>query len=242
MCTILYYVMSEFAAPESWNPDVGTGKVSEKASEQAREQSAAAAAQGKQMARDEKRARKRDDRVAATIRQFLGDEKHAHLFQLISHLSARDCPSVFVLALLSLIHKPSLEAVEEYIREHEIVLDLPESRNLKNHGNGLSTEVKSALLLWISRLSLVMTTDTEKILSKLMVDEDNIDGTVLQLSTFVLVDFFEQQEITIPFDDLQPLTIKILQDVIEPHMETMEKYFARMREEKNPTQEQEKDE
>ncbi len=224
--------MSEFAAPESWNPGEGTGKVSEKASEQAREQFAAAAAQGKQMARDEKRARKRDDRVAATIRQFLGDEKHAHLFQLISHLSARDCPSVFVLALLSLIHEPSREAVEEYIREHEIVLDLPESRSLKGESSDLSTEVKSALLLWISRLSLVMTTDTEKILSKLMVDEDNIDGTVLQLATFVLVDFFEQQEMTIPFDELQPLTIKILQDVIEPHMETMEKYFARLREEK----------
>ncbi len=224
--------MSEFAGPESWNPDEGTGKVSEKASEKAREQFAASAAQGKQMARDEKRARKRDDRVASTIRQFLGDERYAHLYQLISRLSARDCPSVFILALLSLIHEPSREAVEEYILERNIVLDLPENRSLKDD-NGLGVEAKSSILLWISRLSLVMATDTEKILSKLMVDEDNIDGTVLQLSTYVLVDFFERQTLAIPFEDLQPLTIKILQDVMEPHMETMEKYFARLREEQS---------
>ncbi len=231
--------MSEFGA-ESWSPDEGaTGKVSEKASEQAREQSAAAAAQGKQMARDEKRARRRDDRVAATIRQFLDDEHYAHLFQLISRLSARDCPSVFILALLSLIHQPSREAVEEYIREREIVLELPESKSLQSsQSSDLSSEIKGELLLWIARLSLVMATDTEKILSKLMVDEDNIDGVVLQLSTFTLVDFFEQQKMLIPFEDLQPLTIKILQDVIEPHMETMERYFARLREEQNGTEEE----
>lgn len=234
--------MQGFSGPESATPDEGTGHVSEQASEKAREQFAAGAAQSKQMAKDEKKARKRDDRVAATIRQFLGDEHYAHLFQLMSRLAARDCPSVFILAILSLIHTPSREAVQEYIIEHKIVLDVPESRNLRDGQDDLSPEVRSELLLWIGRLSLVMTTDTEKILSKLMVDEDNIDGTVLQLSTFVLVDFFEQQKMTIPFEDLQPLTIKILQDVIEPHMETMERHFARIREQQNPKNDDEKDE
>lgn len=232
--------MQGFSGPESASPDEGTGKISEQASEKAREDFAAGAAQSKQMARDEKKSRKRDDRVAATIRQFLDDEHYAHLFQLISRLAARDCPSVFILAILSLIHTPAREAVEEYITEHNIVLDLvPASRNLRENRNDLSPEVRGELLLWISRLSLVMATDTEKILSKLMVDEDNIDGTVLQLSTFTLVDFFEQQKMLIPFEDLQPLTIKILQDVIEPHMETMERYFAKLREEQNPKEEDE---
>lgn len=230
--------MPGLSGPESAMPDEGTGHVSEQASEQAREQFAAGMAQSKQMARDEKKARKRDDRVAATIRQFLGDEHYAHLFQLISRLAARDCPSVFILAILSLIHQPSREAVEEYILERRIVLDLPESRNLREGHEDLNAEVRGELLLWIGRLSLVMATDTEKILSKLMVDENNIDGTVLQLSTFTIVDFFEQQKMLIPFEDMQPLAIKILQDVIEPHMETMEKYFARLREEQNPVKDE----
>lgn len=221
-----------FAGPESAGPGEGgdgsTGAVSEQLSEQAKEQFQQAATQNKQLAKEEKKVRKRDDRVAQTIRQFLGDEHYAHLFQLISRLAARDCPSVFILALLSLIHRESREAVEEYIAERKIVLDLPASpSSLK--GDVLSTETREAILLWISRLSLVMSTDTEHILSKLMVDENNIDGTVLQLATFVLVDFFEQHKRLVPFEQLQPLTIKILQDVVEPHMDVMEAYFARIK-------------
>ena len=224
--------MPEFSGPESWTPGEGGGQASEGVSERAKEQFAQAQAQGKQMAQQEKKARKRDDRVAQTIKHFLTDERYSHLFQLISRLAARDCPSVFILALLSLMHEPSREAVEDYIAEHKIVLNLPMMpSSMRDHGDGLSSEIRSEILLWISRPSLIMSTDTERILSKLMVDEDNIDGTVLQLSTFVLVHYFEHVEWPIPFEKLQPLTIKILQDVIEPHMEVMERYFARMKEE-----------
>ncbi len=231
--------MYAFAGPESAGPGEGgdgsTGSVSEQLSEQAKEQFQQAAIQNKQLAKEEKKARKRDDRVAQTIRQFLGDDHYAHLFQLISRLAARDCPSVFILALLSLIHDGAREAVEEYIAERKIVLDLPASpSSLKDDGLGVKT--REELLLWISRLSLVMSTDTEHILSKLMVDENNIDGTVLQLATFVLVDFFGHHKRPVPFDQLQPLTIKILQDVIEPHMDVMEAYFARLKAEEKQTE------
>ncbi len=232
--------MPEFSGPESFTPGEGSSGASEQVSEQAKEQFRDSAAQGKQSAKDEKRAKKRDDRVAQAIRQFLGDEQHAHLFQLISRLAARDCPSVFILALTSLVHAGSREAVEEYIAEKKLVLDLPRTPNsLANRDDGLSAEARGEILLWISRLSLVISTDTEHILSRLMVDESNIDGTVLQLATFVLVDFFEQLSRPVPFEQLQPLTIKILQDVIEPHMETMERYFARIHEEQSSKEENE---
>ncbi len=231
--------MSEFAGPESWSPDEGTGKVSEKASEAAREQFRASQAQGQQMMREEKKAKRRDDGVAKIIRQFLSDERYAHLFQLISRLAARDCPSIFILALLSLIHQPSREAVEEYIRERNVILDLPASKSMTSDADHFSLETKGEILLWISRLSLVMSTDTERVLSKLMIDEDNIDGNVLQLATFVLVEFFVNIGKAIPFQELQPLTIKILQDVIEPHMETMQRYFESMKEGQGETSEDE---
>ncbi len=230
--------MPEFSDPESFTPGEGSSGVSEQVSEQAKEQFRDAAAQGKQSAKDEKKARKRDDRVAQTIRQFLESDDHAHLFQLISRLAARDCPSIFILALTSLIHEGSREAVEEYITEKQIVLDLPQTpSSLANRDDGLSAEARGKILLWISRLSLVISTDAEHILSRLMVDESNIDGTVLQLATFVLVDFFEQLNCPVPFEQLQPLTIKILQDVIEPHMETMERYFVRIHEEQSAKEE-----
>lgn len=226
--------MAEFGGPESFSPDEGGGSASEGVSEQAKARFAQAQQQIKQIAKEEKKARKRDDRVAATIRQFLGDDKYAHLFQLISHLSARDCPSVFILAILSLIHEGSLAAVEEFIAEHKMVIAKPDLGSLTVGTQGkLPPEMQEKLLLWSSRLELVLSTDAERILSRLMVDEGNIDGALLQFTTFVLVDFFEASGREAPYEALQPLTIKILQDLIEPHMGVMQEYFDRLRKEKN---------
>jgi hypothetical protein len=181
-------MMNEFGGPESFTPGEGGSGASEQVSEQAKQRFAAAQQQIKQIAKEEKKARKRDDRVAQTIKQFLGDDKYAHLFQLISRLVARDCPSIFILAVLSLIHKESLETVEEFISEQHIKIEAPSSEESGLEA-GLPPEVRQALLFWTTRLELVLNMDAERILSRLMVDEGNIDGTVLQFTTFVLVDF-----------------------------------------------------
>ncbi len=230
--------MSELGGFESAAPDEGATAGSEKVSEQAKERFAAGQQQAKQQSRDEKKAKKRDDKVAETIRQFMSDEKYAHLYQLISRLVARDCPSIFILAVLSLIHKPSLEAVEDFIAEQKVVIKTPELHTMEKN-DGLSTEARRDILLWTTRLELVMQTDTIKILGKLMVDEGNIDGSVLQLTTFVLVDYFEKIGSPVPYADLQPLTIKVLQDILEPHMETMEKHFQAQREAEKKEEEDE---
>lgn len=228
--------MSGFGGLESFTPGEGSTSASEGVSESAKQRFAQAQQQIKQIGREEKKARKRDDRVAATIRQFMGDKRYAHLFPLISHLAARDCPSVFILAVLSLIHQESLQTVEDYVAEHHIVIEAPDMSDLVIAGhNKLSPEVQEKILFWSARLELVMNIDAEKILSRLMVDEGNIDGAVLQLTTFVLADFLEAIGTPIPYEELQPLTIKILQDILEPHMEVMEKYFAMQRAAKEPS-------
>ncbi len=216
---------------EASAPGEGGSGASEALSENAKQRFAASQQQSKQQQREEKKARKRDDRVAQTIRQFLGDDQYAHLFQLISRLAARDCPSIFILALLSLIHKGAREAVEEYIAEQHMVVEPPDTHPQHLGKETLPKEIREILILWTARLALVLSLDTEKILSRLMVDEGNIDGTVLQLTTFVLVDFFANQERPVAYDKLQPLTVKILQDIIEPYIDVMEKYFAKLKEE-----------
>ncbi len=230
--------MSEFGGLESFSPSEGGIPASEGVSESAKERFAQAQQQIKQIIKEEKKSRKRDDRVVATIRQFLGDERYAHLFQLIARLAAMDCPSIFILAVLSLIHKGSLETVEEYIMEHTLILEPPDMKTLTLSGkNKLSPEIQEKILFWTARLELVMSIDTIKILSRLMVDEGNIDGAVLQLATFVLVDFFRDAGTPIPFDELQPLTIKILQDILEPYMEVMTNHFAAERAKQTPDEE-----
>lgn len=222
--------MSEFGGLESFTPGESGNAASEGVSESAKQRFAQAQQQTKQLQKEEKKARKRDDKVAGTIKQFLADDRYAHLFQLISRLAAMDCPSIFILSLLSLIHQESLETVEDYIAEHKMVLETPDMTSLVVAGKSkLPPELQEKILFWTARLELVMSTDAEKILSRLMVDEGNIDGSVLQLATFVLVDFFSASDSPIPYEDLQPLTIKILQDILEPYMEMMEKYFAALR-------------
>lgn len=228
--------MSETGNFENFAPGEGGGSASEQVSEKAKEQFAQSQQQARQQTKDEKRAKKRDDRVAATIRQFLADDTYEHLYQLISRISARDCPSVFILSLLSLIHEPSLEAVEEFIAERGIIIKTPDEASIEKHSHSLPADVRLKIVEWTTRMELVMSIDAVRILSKLMIDEGNIDGSVLQLTTFVLVDFFESIGRDVRYEELQPLTIKILQDILEPHLETVAEYFEEERRKNAGTQ------
>src|SRR3990167_6732728 len=143
--------MSEFGGIDIGAPGEGAVGAPEELSEEAKQRFAAAAAAMAQIRREEKRSKKRDDQVARVILQFLAQDGNTHLFLLISRLVARDCPSIFILAVVSL-----------------------------------------------------------------MIDEKNIDGTILQLSTFVLQEFFLKQGKATPFDKVQPLAGSILQTVFEP--------------------------
>ena len=199
-------------------PGEGGATGFEALSEEAKQRFAAAAAGMQQIRREEKRSKKRDDQVAKAIIQFLDEENHAHLFVLISRLVSRDCPSTFILAVLSLIHEGCRTAVEEYLKE--TVKDIPQpdlSSALSLTKSGAIDEAEShALIAWITRMQVVLSLDPEGILLKLMVDEAHVDGTILQLTTFVLQEFFQIRRKDVPFEKLQPLTASILQTVFEP--------------------------
>jgi len=211
--------------PESFSPDEGVGGVSETLSEEAKQRFAAAAAAMQQIKKEEKQSKKRDDQVAQVIIQFLGDEGHSHLFVLISRLVARDCPSIFILSILSLIHDESLKMVQEYLEETlqktaEQTVD--ESMALTKSGE-LDADTNRTLVEWITRMQMVLSLAPEKILLRLMIDEKNIDGTVLQLTTFVLQEFFQNRGRETPFEKIQPLTASILQTVLQPFMGSVRK-------------------
>lgn len=205
-------------------PDEGGGKAPEQLSEAAKQRFAAHAAAAKQVRKEEKRAKKRDDSVAQTIVQFLGEEDHAHLFLLISRLVARDCPSIFILTILSLINKAALESVEEYIAENNMKIsdDLAETTELMKSAQ-LPKKMNTDLMLWVTHMQVVMSIDAKNILQKLIVDDENIDGTVLQLATFVLSEYFTKNKKPIPFEQLHPLTGSMLQLVFEPFLHHIEK-------------------
>jgi hypothetical protein len=220
--------MSEFGG-DIYTPGEGATGAPEALSEEAKQRFAAAGAAMQQIRREEKKSKKRDDQVARTIIQFLNDEQHAHLFVLISRLVARDCPSVFILAVISLIDESSLNAVEDYLGEstRKSAKEMSDEGLLAlTTGGELDAEMNHLLIEWITRMQMVLALSPDKILLRLMVDDKNIDGTVLQLTTFVLQEFFETRGRVVEFEKLQPLTASILQTVFQPFIGGVRKILA----------------
>ncbi|OGJ58448.1 hypothetical protein A2881_01105 [Candidatus Peribacteria bacterium RIFCSPHIGHO2_01_FULL_55_13] len=210
--------MSEFGGIDIGAPGEGIAGAPEQLSEEAKQRFAAAAAAMAQIRREEKRSKKRDDQVARVILQFLAQDSNTHLFLLISRLVARDCPSIFILSVISLIDEGSFVAVQEYLQEtlqKTAKEAVDENMPLLKTGT-LDAETNRVLIEWITRMQMVMALDPERILVSLMLDEKNIDGTILQLATFVLQEFFLKQGKATPFDKVQPLAGSILQTVFEP--------------------------
>jgi hypothetical protein len=205
-------------------PGEGGSAVSEALSEEAKQRFAAAAKAMQAIQREEKRSKKRDTRVARAILQFLNDDRYAHLFPLISRLVARDCPSVFIIAVLSLIDAECQNVVQEYLQESgqkSSKETVDETMQLMAEVH-LDAEANRALVEWITRMQMVLALDTQHIMEHLMVDEGNIDGTVLQLTTVVLQEFFRSAlggRKNIPSESLQPLGVNILQAVFEPFID-----------------------
>lgn len=208
-------------------PGEGNSGAPEELSEEAKQRFAAAAAAMKVIQREEKRSKKRDSRVAKTIIQFLSDDRFAHLFLLISRLVARDCPSIFILAILSLLDEEAVGVVNEYLTEAGQQLpELPTNTVSVIKDSQFDAAGNEELLQWITRLQMVLSLEAKEILRRLMVDETTIDGTVLQLTTFVLQEFFHRKtprKEDMPFEQLHPLTASILQNVFEPFMDAYDR-------------------
>ncbi len=239
--------MPEFGGPESSAPGEGASGAPEQLSEQARQRFAAAAGDMKAIKREEKRSKKRDDGVAKTIIQFLHDPRYTHLFVLISRLVARDCPSVFILSVLSLIHEECLTVTQEYLKEMgQKTSKETEHESIQHTQSGSKNALaNSTLIEWITRMQMVLSLESEQILTRLMLDEHTIDGTVLQLTTFVLQEFFKSPaggSKDLPFEQLHPLTASILQTVFDPFMSSLEKKLLQKSQEAAAAEDEDEDE
>lgn len=217
--------MDELGGFESFAPSEGGSGASEQASEAAKQRFAGTGAALRALQKEEKKAKKRDDGVAQAIMQFLTDAQRAHLATLISRLVALNCPSHFIIAVLSLIspdcHRIVIEYLKENAREREEALERGEAAVAL--AGELSAEANRLLVEWVARMDAVLENDRQSILQALLVSEKNLDGTILQLTTFVLQEFLHTQHKAAAFEKLQPLAISILHSLFEPHLREYEK-------------------
>jgi hypothetical protein len=230
--------MQEFGGVESQAPGEGGSSGVEQLSEKAKQRFAAAAAGTKALRREEGKSKRRDQKIARAIVQFLNDDRFAHLFILISRLVARDCPSIFLLAILSLLDDEAAKLVLEYLSEEGVDTEqkLDGSDLTLAHVDSLPEKSSELLEGWMARLQMVVQKSPEPVVQSLMIDERNMDGSVLQLTTFVLQTFFESARggrRTVPFEKLQSLTAKILGGLLRPHVGLYKKKLATSDQEEN---------
>lgn len=211
--------MSEFGGLDIGMPEEGQGGASEALSEEARQRFAAAQAAAQQARREERKAKKRDDGVAQAIMQFLTDQQRTHLATLIARIVARDCPSPFILAVLSLINAPCAHAIDEWLKERNVsVPDDADAPQQPSVNATLDADATAAMGRWILRLELSLALESPAILDALLLDDSNIDGTLLQLTTFVLQDFLRERKQTITFEQTQAIAVRILQSLFGPYL------------------------
>lgn len=212
--------MSDTGGLEFATPSEGEGGVSEELSEEAKQRFAAAAAALQTIYREERKAKRRDRGVAEVILQFLNDEQRAHLSALIAHLCAKDCPSPFLLAILSLISETCLTVIQEYLREAEerasgstVALETV----LTAH-QSLDQETNRTLIEWVTRLQIVLSLDSTSILPSIRQTDGAMDMSLLQLTTFVIQEFFGTKGKKVEYERARPFTASILHMLLEPFL------------------------
>lgn len=205
--------MDEFGA-ESFVPSESASSASEGLSEEAKQRFAAQAAAAAQVRGEERKSKKRDQGVAQAIMQFLTDQQQSHLAVLIARLVGRECPSSFILSVLSLINPMCARSVDDDLRERPaptIPSSLPVPAALSSSVN------TDDATQWIGRMQAILARDHDAILRALLVDQRQLDGSLLQLTTFVLQDYVEQN--APPFEQLQMTAGGVLQGIFGTYLQ-----------------------
>jgi hypothetical protein len=214
--------MSEFGGLDFSAPAEGQSSSSESLSEEALARLQANAAAIAAIRKEEKLSKQKDDVLAQILLKFLQDSRYSHLFSLIARLIARNCPSIFILSIISLVHAPAKAELDEYIartfteQERKVVYDT--ALQVLN-----SQDLHATVLQWLTSVQMVLSSSVATILQSLLIDEKNIDGAVLQLSTFIVKDFFDQHEKQLPYEQVQPMVLQLLHSILVPYVAQLQK-------------------
>lgn len=173
----------------------------EKLSEQLRENAAAV----KAMRQQEGKQRDKDNKLVAILMKFVKSNQNSVLVELIVRLLNENVPASFILAIILL-------AYEEIQKELGVNLSLPEGfqfdKKLLNAGNNnyqslqkseenseefiLTAEKKLILKMWTESVINASLENPYKILRTIKDNEGNIKSSAIQLTAFIIRDFFEK--------------------------------------------------
>jgi hypothetical protein len=172
----------------------GGAEVSQEAVERFREQARKAAAQAKQDKKSEQKKKKQDDVLIQIILQFLKNPKYSGFFLLLSRVLEKNVPSDFILALLSLIHKESADALNA---KNLVIKKSP------TQTSQFPPEIAKPLENWNTIIFSVASGEPHRVLETIVDHEWNIDNNLIQLFSLVLKEFFTFKKFETPFSQIK---------------------------------------
>lgn len=147
----------------------------------------------KKIRKQERKKKKQDNTLAHIIVQFLNDPRFTKFFVLISRVIARNIPSDIVLAILSLIHRESANAIEE----KKLKLPTTEPSTEQNSG-AFPPHLKAHINRWTQNITIIGVTEPHRALETLLDHDWNLDQNIVELAVAVLQQFFVFQKTDLP--------------------------------------------
>lgn len=213
-----------FSAPAAKESD-------EMSDEQFRDQMAATQQAIKQLQQEEGQVRASDTSLAQIIVQFLGQSGNTDLFLLISRVVGQNIPSELILAIIALVDVSASKEVASLllapgfkkVEASQTVMTVATPNNF----HSLSLDQKKALDIWIKSINAVSSNRPHITLDALIIKKrslnpaDNgklikeISPEVIQLSTFILRNYLNSQNVAFEFDQLHEFMTSIFVNLVK---------------------------
>jgi len=199
----------------------GGAEITSEQLEKYRERAKKTAAQARQDRKQEKKKKRQEDVLSHIIIQFLKTPKYSGFFILISKSLAKNIPSDFLLALLSLIHKDSLAAVN--------TKDIPKGLS-KPQKSPFPKEILNPMSHWTTLLSSVASSEPHKVLETILDNEWKVDENITQLMSLVIREFFVFKKFKTEFSNISIFSkvfLTNLSDILQKQISNQNKIIEK---------------
>lgn len=198
--------------------DAGGESFDPAAFERFKERMRAAAAQLKAIQKQEKKQKKSEDDLIKILIKFIKTGKNKEILLLVSRLLEMNAPAAVIVGLLlisnpdiqqqlGLVLLPSGEA-EKQVREQ------PNLPDLYIGGKVLPLKVKIAMVSWVNEITKKVNDHAHRTIKTLIDENDQVHLTAVQLGSFCLRDFLEEQGVSHEYDQLKEFVRFFLSDII----------------------------
>lgn len=184
--------------------------------ERFKQRMAAASAQIAALQKQEKRQKKSEDELVRILMKFLQSGQKDEIIQLVSRLLELNVPSGFIVSVLLISNLEMQVETGLHLLGAGVINteneDLPE---IYVGNNVMPLKIKIAIIKWTEAIKNKSFDNALKLLKTIKDEKGELHHSAVQLATFCLRDFMEEQNAEYEFDQIKSFAKFILMDIIQ---------------------------